>query len=64
MKLAKSPLADTCRAPRTETSIWPPRIMAKDSAESKVEAPGTTVTVSLPALIRSASISDSSGYAP
>jgi hypothetical protein len=37
--------------PRTETSMWPPRIMANDSALSKVEAPGTRVTVSLPALI-------------
>lgn len=36
-----------------ETSTWPPRIMPKDSEESKVEAPGTKVTVCLPALTRS-----------
>lgn len=39
--------------PRMETSTWPPRIMPKDSEESKVEAPGTKVTVCLPALTRS-----------
>lgn len=33
-----------------ETSTCPPRIMANDSEESKHEAPGTSVTVSLPAL--------------
>jgi hypothetical protein len=33
--------------------MWPPRIIAKDSALSKKDAPGTAVTVSLPALIRS-----------
>lgn len=64
IKLAKSPEADTCKAPRTETSMCPPRIMAKDSAESKVEPPGTMVTVSLPALMMSASIVSSVGYAP
>jgi hypothetical protein len=53
MKLARSPLAETWRAPSTETSIWPPRIMAKDSALSKVDAPGTMVTVSLPAFMMS-----------
>jgi len=53
MKFARSPLAETCRAPKTDTSMWPPRIMAKDSAESNVEAPGTMVTVSLPALMMS-----------
>ena len=51
IKLARSPLAETWSAPRTETSTWPPRIMAKDSALSKVEAPGTRVTVSFPALM-------------
>lgn len=39
--------------PRMETSTWPPRIMPKDSEESNVEAPGTKVTVCLPALTRS-----------
>ena len=40
-------------------SMWPPRIIAKDSAEEKKDAPGTTVTVSLPALMRSGSSSPS-----
>src|SRR4051794_6146719 len=38
--------------------------MPKDSAESKKEAPAWTVTVSLPALIRSGSTSSSKGYGP
>ena len=38
-------------------SMWPPRIIAKRVAESKKDAPGTAVTVCLPALIRSASTS-------
>ncbi len=42
-------------APRIATSIWPPRIIPKHVAESKNAAPGSTVTVSLPALIRSGS---------
>ena len=37
--------------------MWPPRIIAKESADEKNEAPGTTVTVSLPALMRSGSTS-------
>ena len=41
--------------------MWPPRIIAKESAEEKYEAPGRTVTVSLPALIRSGSTSASVG---
>ena len=41
--------------------MWPPRIMAKESAEEKYEAPGLIVTVSLPALMRSASTSASAG---
>ena len=45
-------------------SMWPPRIIAKDVAESKKEAPGSTVTVSLPALMRSGSSSPSYGYGP
>ena len=48
-------------APSTAVSMWPPRIMPKDSAESKKEAPGRTVTVSLPALMRSGSTSSSVG---
>ena len=40
-------------------SILPPRIIANDSVESKNDAPAPTVTVCLPALIRSASSSPS-----
>ena len=36
--------------------MCPPRIIAKDSALSKNDAPGTAVTVSLPALIRSVNL--------
>jgi len=52
-QFASSPAAETCMAPSTATSMRPPRIIPKDSAESKNEAPGRTVTVSLPALMRS-----------
>ena len=41
--------------------MWPPRIIPKLVAESKNAAPGRTVTVSLPALIRSGSTSPSYG---
>ncbi len=61
IQLARSPVAETCIAPRIAASMWPPRIIPKDCAESKNEAPGRTVTVSLPALIRSASTSSSVG---
>ena len=57
IQLARSPSPDTCIAPSTATSMWPPRIMPNEVAESKNEAPGRTVTVSLPALIRSGSTS-------
>ncbi|CAM5437926.1 hypothetical protein SAFG77S_04525 [Streptomyces afghaniensis] len=58
-QLARSPRSETCMAPSTAVSMWPPRIMPKESAESKNAAPGSTVTVSLPALIRSGSTSSS-----
>ncbi len=38
--------------------------MPNESAESKNDAPASTVTVSLPALIKSASSSPSNGYGP
>ncbi len=38
--------------------------MAKDSELEKYDPPGTTVTVSFPALMRSGSTSFSSGYGP
>ena len=41
-----------------------PLIIEKDSALDKYDAPGKTVTVSLPAFIRSASTSLSCGYGP
>jgi hypothetical protein len=41
--------------------MWPPRTIANESALLKNAAPGMTVTVSLPALIRSASTSASVG---
>lgn len=55
IQLAKSPYWDTSIAPSTVISTWPPRIMPKLSSELKYEAPGTTVTVSLPALMSSGS---------
>ena len=55
IQFARSPDSETCIAPRTARSMCPPRIMPNESAESKNDAPGSTVTVSLPALIRSAS---------
>ena len=64
IQLARSPAADTCMAPRMAASILPPRIMPKLSAESKNAAPGSTVTVSLPALMRSGSTFSSVGYGP
>ena len=42
----------------------PPRIIPKLAAESKNEAPGRVVTVSLPALMSFASSSPAHGYGP
>ncbi len=64
IQLARSPCSLTCIAPSTAVSMWPPRIMPKERAESKKAAPGSTVTVSLPALIKSGSTSSSAGYGP
>ncbi|MCY1304386.1 hypothetical protein D9M70_541360 [compost metagenome] len=61
---AMLPCTSTSKAPSTVRSTWPPRIIAKDSAEEKMEAPLTAVTVCLPALIMSASTSSSVGKAP
>lgn len=58
------PRTSTSKAPSTVRSTWPPRIMAKDCAESKIDAPTRAVTVCLPALIMSASTSASLGNAP
>jgi hypothetical protein len=40
IQLARSPARETCMPPRTAVSMWPPRIMPKESAESKNAAPG------------------------
>ena len=61
---AMLPSTSTSNAPNTVRSIWPPRIMAKESAELKKEAPVTAVTVCLPALIRSASSCSALGKGP
>ncbi len=61
IQLAMSPPADTCMAPRMAASTLPPRIIPNEVAESKYDAPLRTVTVSLPALIRSGSTASSSG---
>ena len=55
IQFARSPLLATCSAPRIVRSTWRPRIMAKLSEDEKMLAPAIAVTVSLPALIRSAS---------
>ena len=56
-QLARSPPAETWKAPSTQTSRWPPRIIANESAWWKYDAPGSSVTGILPALVRSGSIS-------
>ena len=48
-----SPLAATWKAPSTQMSRWPPRIMAKLSAWWKYTPPGSSVTGCLPALMMS-----------
>ena len=45
-------------------SMWPPRIIANESALEKKLAPGIVVTVCLPALMRSGSTSSSVGERP
>ena len=49
--------SQTCMAPRTAVSMWPPRIMPKRRGGVEERGARRTVTVSLPALIRSASTS-------
>ncbi|MNG14736.1 hypothetical protein D3C84_985130 [compost metagenome] len=62
--MARSPWADTCMAPRIDRLMWPPRIIAKESALLKKLLPGRVVMVCLPALIRSGSTSSSLGNGP
>ena len=57
LQLARSPLPETWKAPSTQTSRWPPRIIANESAWWKYDAPASSVTGILPALRRSSSIS-------
>src|SRR6478735_9132206 len=64
IQLARSPFSATCIAPRMERSICPPRIIANESAEEKKLVVGSSVTVCLPALIRSGSSSPSRGNGP
>ena len=47
-QLARSPAAETWKAPSTQTSRWPPRIIANESAWWKYAAPGSSVTGFLP----------------
>ena len=61
IQLAMSRASETCIAPRIAASILPPRISAKLVAESKKLAPRRSVTVSVPALMRSGSTSSSAG---
>ena len=64
IQLARSPDAATCSAPRMVRLTCLPRIMANESELEKMEAPGMVVTVSLPALIMSASTAARLGYGP
>ncbi len=63
-QLAMSPRSLTWRAPRTATSTWPPRIIAKLAALSKYDAPGSAVIGCLAASTRSGSSSSSVGRGP
>jgi hypothetical protein len=64
IQLARLPHSSTSSAPSTVRSMCPPRTIANDSAPLKKDAPGSAVTVSFPALIRSGSTSPSVGYGP
>ena len=64
IQFARSPLAAHSREPRTVRSMCFPRIIANDSEEVKVDAPGIMVMVSFPALMRSGSAPPAGGYCP
>ncbi|KAL7356338.1 hypothetical protein ACKS0A_06343 [Histoplasma ohiense] len=64
IQLAKSPFALTCMAPRIVKLTRPERIMPNDSSLPKHDAPGRSVTVSFPALIKSGSSMPRFGYGP
>src|SRR6185437_10269062 len=55
IQFARSPFSDTSMAPRMARSMCPPRICPNESALEKTAEPGSMVTVSLPALMRSGS---------
>ena len=65
-QFAMSPFSATSKQPRIVTSICPPRIMAKLSAECTIDAPLRSVTRRLPASTRSgsAAFSDANGPQP
>lgn len=64
IQLAISPVLLTCSAPNMVMSRCPPLIIAKDSDDEKKDPPGSTVIVSLPAFIKSASSWPRLGYGP
>ena len=67
IQLAMSPRSWlTCMAPRMHMSMWPPRIIAKESrgGENSWSPSGGRVMVCFPALIRSGSTSASVGKGP
>ena len=63
-QFAMSPRSETSMAPKTVSCTLRARIIPKEVALSKKEAPGRLVMVCLPALIRSASSSPSIGKGP
>ena len=63
-QLAMSPRSETSMAPSTVSWTLRARIMPKDVALSKSDAPASAVMVCFPALMRSASSSPSKGKGP
>ena len=64
IQLARSPFSDTSMPPSTARSIWPPRIITKESVWWKIEAPGTSEISAFDALMRSGSPLPASGVGP
>ena len=63
-QLARSPFSATSNAPRIVTSMWPPRIMAKEAALSTMVAPRLSVIRRLPASTRSESAASGAARGP
>ena len=61
IQFARRPRASTSRPPSTVTSRWPPRMMPKEVAESKAQAPGKAPTGRPPASVRLRSSKPSPG---